>query len=134
MKNLFFLLSLALILGAAKCKEEADLFFTLGDTFKLKLGEAGACTCKAVGIQFTAVTEDSRCPKNTNCVWAGEIKTSMIINGTTYELKLGGDSKPAPPVEVEGYSVQLLEVNPYPVAGEKIDPASYVAKLIVKEK
>lgn len=134
MKNLSLLLVLAILLGAAKCKEDADLLFNVGDSFKVKVGEMAACTCKEVAIQFVAVTEDSRCPKNTNCVWAGEIKTSIMINGTTHEMKLGAEEKGSAKIEVGNYSVQLLEVSPYPEAGQKIEPGSYAAKLIVEEK
>ncbi len=134
MKKLLFLLGMAMLLGAAKCKQDADLLFNVGDTFKVKVGEMAGCACKEVAIQFVGVTEDSRCPKNTNCVWAGEIKTSMMINGNTHEMKLGADEKGSAKIEAGNYTVQLLEVNPYPEAGQKIEPESYVAKMIVEAK
>ena len=134
MKKLIFLLSLAVLAGASKCQQEVGNTFEPGKAFVLKMGEMAKCTCKSVAVRFVEVTEDSRCPKNTNCVWAGEVKTRLDINGTMHELKLGGDGKATTPMEVDNYTIQLMEVNPYPVAGEKIDPASYVATIMVKEK
>ncbi|GJM36254.1 MAG: hypothetical protein DHS20C18_52550 [Saprospiraceae bacterium] len=134
MKKYFFLLSLAVLFGASKCQEDAGNTFDLGETIMLKVGEMSKCNCKTIAVQFTGVTEDSRCPKNTNCVWAGEVKTKMDINGQMYEMKLGGDSKEPASVEVDNFNVQLMEVSPYPEGGKKIDPADYVVKVVVMEK
>ncbi len=54
-----------------------------------------------------AVIEDSRCPAQVQCVWAGRVRIRALIGGTeTRELSLGE------PVAVSGGTVTLVDVRP----------------------
>src|SRR5690606_5995441 len=55
---------------------------------KIALGETGLFEDTA--IIFKRVIEDSRCPKDVDCIWAGQAKVLVAIktNGTTSEKEL----------------------------------------------
>jgi hypothetical protein len=62
-----------------------------------------------------AVLEDSRCPMNARCVWAGRVRISTLVDlgsgSRTHELTLGE------PVPVADGTLELVEVRPDKVAG-----------------
>ncbi|SFG05926.1 hypothetical protein SAMN05518801_106193 [Novosphingobium sp. CF614] len=69
------------------------------------------------------VLEDSRCPMNARCVWAGQVRLRVRIDlgsgGTMQEITSGK------PVQVADGSLELAEVQPEKVTGGTIDPATY---------
>jgi hypothetical protein len=73
-----------------------------------------------------AVLEDSRCPMNARCVWAGQLRLRVRIDsgtGGTVELTSGK------PVTVADGTLELVEVRPDKVAGGSnhgaVKPADY---------
>lgn len=70
-----------------------------------------------------AVLEDSRCPRDVQCVWAGRLRLNVRVHlgprEETHELVLGN------PVHVAEGSLELVEALPQPAAGEPIRPADY---------
>ena len=70
------------------------------------------------------VLEDSRCPADVRCVWAGQVRLRADVtlgSGTqAHELTLGK------PVQVADGSLELVEVRPVkPARGQAIAPESY---------
>ena len=70
-----------------------------------------------------AVLEDSRCPMNARCVWAGRTRLSVRIDlGSRSETReIGSDQ----PIQVADGQLSLVEVQPDLMAGQPADPASY---------
>ena len=70
-----------------------------------------------------AVTEDSRCPINARCVWAGRIIVQTRVDGPTWretaDLTLGE------PAEVRGHIIVLVSAEPGKVAGSETRAADY---------
>lgn len=70
-----------------------------------------------------AVTEDSRCPENARCVWAGRLVVSTRIDGPgwreTVSLTLGE------PQATHGTTVTLVSGLPEKQAGAQTPPATY---------
>jgi hypothetical protein len=70
-----------------------------------------------------AVMEDSRCPTNVQCVWAGRVKVSMDFRSKQKdvgaEIGIGGM------VSINGINFTLLAVDPYPVSGHKTQDGEY---------
>jgi|KBSMisStandDraft_5_1062788.scaffolds.fasta_scaffold89139_2 hypothetical protein len=70
------------------------------------------------------LVEDSRCPMNARCVWAGRAIVTTRIDGTgwreTSNLELGK------PYATHNLSVQLSSVQPEKVAGQQPPPQAYV--------
>jgi hypothetical protein len=74
------------------------------------------------GIRVTplSVVEDSRCPKNARCIWAGRVRLSVRMGGVTRELTLGQ------PVPIVGGTIQLAAVLPERTTrGGTIPPRAY---------
>lgn len=69
------------------------------------------------------VLEDSRCPKNVQCFWEGQLRLKVRVHlgarDEWHELTLGQ------PVHVADGNLELVEALPWPVADEPIKPASY---------
>ena len=67
--------------------------------------------------------EDSRCPMNARCVWAGRVVLSTRIYGPDFDetvpLVLGE------PYMTHGTSITLTSVQPEKVAGEEIPAPNY---------
>lgn len=83
-----------------------------------RLGE----TVRVHGMRVTPlrVLEDSRCPQNARCVWAGRVRLLTRIDGATRELTLGQ------PVPVRGGKLQLGAVVPERTTREgTIPPRAY---------
>lgn len=67
-----------------------------------------------------AVLEDSRCPMNARCVWAGQVRLSVRITlGSRSEVREIVSNKPIP---VADGQLELVEVTPDRVAGGKPFP------------
>lgn len=69
------------------------------------------------------VLEDSRCPMNARCMWAGQVRISLRVGrGKTVEITSGK------PIHVADGTLKLVEVRPDKVAGTNngaIKPAAY---------
>lgn len=80
---------------------------------RIALGEAVAV--EAVPIRFDAVTEDSRCPPDVSCVWAGRAHVRLLIGGEAVELNVPGygpnDTVPDS-VTRSGLTVRVLSMTP----------------------
>lgn len=69
------------------------------------------------------VLEDSRCPMNARCVWAGQVRLKVRVHlGSRDEVHELISNKP---VNVADGSLELVEVQPDRVAGEPLDPRDY---------
>jgi hypothetical protein len=76
-----------------------------------------------VRVRPLAIIEDSRCPINVVCVWAGRIVVRTEIRGSgvpeTRDLELG---KLQP---IAGGTLTLTAAEPAPLAGTRIPPSAY---------
>ena len=70
------------------------------------------------------VVEDSRCPMNARCVWAGRLVVASRIDGAgwreTANMELGR------PYVTHGLAVRLSSAEPGKLAGQEIPAASYL--------
>jgi hypothetical protein len=101
---------------------------------KLNVKAAVNQTVKALGVTITPteVTEDSRCPIDVNCIWAGTVKVKATIvsamGSSPMTLELGK------PVTTEAEKITLTEVRPEAVAGEKPTPSQYSFTFLVERR
>jgi hypothetical protein len=87
-----------------------------------RLGEIA--TVDGLHIRPLQVVEDSRCPINARCVWAGRIVVLAEVRGgagrARYSFTLGE------PIVHGGRRLALVAAEPGRVAGSDTDPATYV--------
>ena len=98
-----------------------------GVEFTLAPGETAAVNGTGVRIRFVAVTLDSRCPKDTTCIWAGEVKAQIdvlkISQVWQVEIPEGGSTS------VDERRVTLVRIEPPLMSTARIAPQDYRATL-----
>jgi hypothetical protein len=107
---------------------------TTNQEFELGPGQSVLVGSEPLKITFEAITADSRCPPEVQCVWEGDAvaKVQAALGteaATVYELHT--NSGFATQVDHGGYRIRLTAVAPGPHQGVTIDPAAYVITLIV---
>lgn len=94
--------------------------FEVGKEFTLALGREAKLKGQAVAVKFQDVKEDSRCPEEATCVWAGNAKIAITLSSSgkesSYELNTMQNKKK---VVYEGMEVELLRLQPYPKKGKE---------------
>ncbi len=112
----------------ADCADAPEVVtFTEGQPFRLEVGQTGLLPAHGLSILFRAITEDSRCPANVLCVWAGQVTAlqELAQNGAAPEpLSATGFPDPDHPVIVTWtpFWLEVLEVGPYPGADSDATP------------
>jgi hypothetical protein len=135
----FVLLSYLSAAGGSGKATGAMRAVRLNRPFSLRAGQQVTLKGQRLRIKFVAVEEDSRCPANVTCVWAGnavvrlELSTSRsdrksLTLNTARSSTLVGEG------QHDGHRVRLLGLNPYPQSDQKIAAHDYVATLLVSKK
>ncbi|HET8864710.1 MAG TPA: hypothetical protein VFM80_03360 [Gracilimonas sp.] len=100
----------------------------IGETFKIKYGESLVFQDEQISVRFDELAEDSRCPDDVACVWAGNARIIIQLNDLEADLNTYSDPKEA---NISQYNVKLLSLSPYPKAEENINKEDYTAELLV---
>lgn len=130
---------IAVLLLAYKAPvDEGAVNAVLDSPFQLNLGETALVKSESLKIQFLEITEDSRCPRDVQCFWAGQATAVVGVVETNpnrvmrnVSLTLGGTQGAIK--NIGGYSVELVALEPYPVSTKKIEPRDYSATFIVSK-
>ena len=88
---------------------------TLDDTVAVTLGASKVTRDGAVRVSFLEKLNDSRCPIDAVCVWAGDVGAVLLVE----TIEVAGQSPVHTAVEPRqlragGYEVTLLDMTPYP--------------------
>lgn len=124
---------------AAVSMPENRVPISLAYPFKIGINQTAYLESADLGLRFVNVTEDSRCPTDVQCIWAGQVSIVVEVVGTSTEKAIGnfsftllGESTTdLPTVTVAGYDLKLSRVEPYPISNRTIDLSEYVATLVV---
>lgn len=141
MRVAFYAASLLAVLGCsaatglARCDDVVRggaVCARLGEPFDLRVGETAYIADTRLSVRVTAVPEDSRCPREAVCVWAGNARVSLTLrDGTKTDVPDVNSTLEPRSVTRWGYTVELVDVQPLPTAGQAIPAQDYVARLIV---
>ncbi len=103
---------------AKKEQQNSTMKNTAGIIY-LKEGENKFLKEYEMNVTFKKMTEDSRCPKDVNCIWAGVATAEVEFMGlytrpVTLKLSTLNDSKKgyAKSQEFNGYTISLVKVTP----------------------
>jgi hypothetical protein len=125
------LAALLTFLALAGCGAAADRETKTVDLgAEITLAPGAVVSVKATGMTmlFVAVTEDSRCPVDSTCVWAGEVRAVFEVHESSQAASrlelLEGTSTVA-----GGCRVTLVRVEPQPTSTARIAPQDYRATL-----
>ena len=130
---LSLVIALSAILGPC-AREQRSV--ALNQEFAIKAGETISLEGSGVTISFSEVADDSRCPKDVTCVWAGNAKVviSVSIRGRVpgkINLNTMLDPKEG---TYSDFGIKLVNLEPYPKKGPRIKKSDYVATLVVRRK
>jgi hypothetical protein len=129
------ILSLLLIFTSALALPASDIKqVALNQEFEIKVGER--VSVEGLKISFEMVKEDSRCPADVTCVWAGNAKVLLKFSKAgrgAANVLLNTGLEPKGKLYY-GYNVKLVSLNPHLKKGEKIKGSDYVATLVVTRK
>jgi hypothetical protein len=109
MKRAISFLFLTLVLGLAQAG-----FAQAQDQVEIRGGQQKRVANGKVRITFISVTEDSRCPINAKCIWAGnaKVKIQVSVRGgetRTFVLNTNGGDRAG---TADAYRVQLEDLSP----------------------
>ena len=100
------------------------------DEFSVAYGRDVAVPGTIARLGFEQVTQESRCPSDVVCVWEGEVTLVLGItvgDGPTVPQTINLRGGVSAPVTIQGVTVTLFRVDPYPVSTEPHGPEDYVA-------
>ncbi|MBK8967052.1 MAG: hypothetical protein R3D58_04850 [Saprospiraceae bacterium] len=139
-KYLIGFIALGFLAALACTKNDGQLYFKLDTPFALgHLEQAVLESNPEVKIQFNRVLEDSRCPIDAICIWAGRVEFEITFteSGTseTAILLLGDPtgSDYSDSAVFGDYTVKALLVKPAAKSNVVIPQSAYRVELEVKK-
>jgi hypothetical protein len=131
------MLALSIVLILPACSNSNGIIKTsLNKEFTLAIGQTATISVEKLDIKFLDVTEDSRCPKDVTCIWAGQVNCSLEITHAvvTEQVKLTqlGLNDANAGQTVSGYSYAFT-VEPYPESGKQIVKEDYRLRMTVSK-
>lgn len=115
---------------------EPQVYAPLNERFTLEVGQVAVIDGGVLQITFEKVLNDSRCPADVVCVWAGNARIALDVvhEGTPVDVKL--DTNPeSVSVVVGDFEIALLALDPYPLHERpQPEPSAYEATLKVTRR
>ena len=83
----------------------------------------GSAVVDGVAVAFESVAEDSRCPTNAVCVWAGQAVVGLTLDGEARDLQVADPERtPEAGAVVGGRVVFATALAPEPEVDDRGDP------------
>lgn len=96
---------------------------------QLAPGQSAVFSGPDLEVRFSGIANDSRCPSDVTCVWAGEVIVQLVVR---YDGKSTQHSvRQSQNTSVDGYTVSVLQVLPARLSSQPIAPADYRVTLKV---
>lgn len=121
------------LLGAAGCGNASEPSpVPVGQAFELSVAKTQDIG-DGLRVTFNSVSEDSRCPTDVTCVWAGNaaLQVTVALSGNGSTNGVLNTSRADEPVRAGGFEVRVRDLRPAPLSTRTIDPRDYVATLVV---
>jgi len=104
----------------------------LDQEFELASGATVRIAGTGQAITFESVPEDSRCPVNVTCVWAGNARVRLRVQAENRDSIVALNTLLDPHAVVIGtVRIELKALSPETRAGAPIPAGSYRARLLV---
>lgn len=110
----------------------------LGKNFTLKVNQSASFASEGLVVKLAEVSQDSRCPSDVVCVWAGEVRVKLLLSkgekSGLLQPALGAAAGNESEAEFEGYKIKVVAVEPYPVSTRQIAQSDYNVTLAVEKE
>lgn len=104
----------------------------VGDTAFLELPLGRSADNGEISVTFDAVTEDSRCPADVQCVWEGNGAIRLTLTGADEtEVVILNSTLDPRQASFGPYTIGFRDLTPYPVSDEPTDRGEYVARIAI---
>jgi hypothetical protein len=111
----------------------------LDQAFQLRIHQKAVLASDNIKIKFLKVTQDSRCPANVQCIWAGQVEIVVKVweNGKNLgEFTL--TSKPGSPDSAiksfgNNFTIKFVGIEPSLSSQQQIKKSDYIAQLVVSK-
>ena len=130
-KNVFiiaFILAFV-ITGCDKEKNEIINTIILGDTTEISMSETIHNYQNNISIKLDSILNDSRCPTSVDCIWAENAEVKYIFTQNDIEniivLNTLGESNFKSDTIINGYTIELINLHPYPEEPGEIGQGNY---------
>ena len=140
MKYAFFLLTCLSLFGYIHHHDgyvsaaETSISASLGQAFDIKVGQKASISFQQLTLKFLSVSEDSRCPQGTICMWEGNGKVNIEVTATgqtSHVVELNTAMSLESEATYRTYKISLLDLQPYPSAESTIQQSEYIATVRV---
>ena len=104
-----------------------------GVAFSLPAGKTAGINGSRTRIRFDEVRNDSRCPADVTCVWAGDAQVVVTIsrNGSPDVSRILGFIPPKNETTSGDLRIHLVDLAPVPRQSDGNVPRAYVVQLVV---
>jgi Na+-transporting NADH:ubiquinone oxidoreductase subunit NqrC len=122
MRTIFLALILTLVFGSIVSAQS-------NGTLRVRVNQQKTHARSKLKITFVSLVEDSRCPKGTKCVWAGNAKIRVRVadargRSETFEMNTNMGARGA---SFDSYAINLVNVEPRPAANVRLNRNAYTA-------
>ena len=106
-----------------------------GIAFTLAPGQTATVRRADARVTFREVREDSRCPVDVQCVWAGDAKVEVTIarTGAPTETKTLSITPPENEVQTGNMKLRFVGLTPVPRQADGDVPRNYLAEFIAEQ-
>ncbi len=113
---------------SASAQQDADT------RIALRIGESVTPPKSTTIVTLTEVSDDSRCPTNVTCVWAGDAAVTLRVQpakGATEVVTLHTGLANGQSATAAGLRLRLERLEPRPTFGKTLDRSAYVATIAI---
>lgn len=129
MKHFFFYFLLVLFTA---CESPlTNHVYDYNEEFEMTLGEEVRIGRERIQVEFVDVLEDSRCPSNVTCVWAGNGKVQIRFDRNNIQLNTYLEPQK---VSTENVNIQLVSLEPYPEEPRQFEKEEYKVRLLITKE
>lgn len=124
----------AVVVAAAGCATvDTAIVAEPGTEFALPVGKTAALNGTGTRLTFRQVTDDSRCPVDVQCVWAGDAKIELTISrsGSPDEVRILSLTPPNNETTSGDFRIRFIGLTPVPRQADAGKQRAYVAQLVV---
>lgn len=126
------LIAAALFVAAGCATVDTAVVAKPGAEFSLALGQTAALNGTDYRITFSRVTEDSRCPVEVTCVWAGDAKIELTVaRRSAKDARVVSLTPPNSEATVGDIRIRFVALAPTARQSEPSASRAYVARLVV---
>lgn len=122
-----YLVPLLLTVALVGCKSDGapePRVGSLDQEIQLAPREQAAFGQQGLTVEFVRVVEDSRCPSDATCVWAGEVKVQLSTRIDAAEA-IQHEITAGQPATAGEFQLAVLQVQPERISTREISPEEY---------